>query len=244
MSSAAPGSQNAPKQRDYFSVPARKYSRMSPVATPYVARHLEATLGALKLAPGARLLELGAGMGRFSLPLAERGFEVVATDLSPDLLAELRRFDPEGKVQALEADALLIDQAGLGTFDAVLGFFFLHHLADLHGVFAAAAKVLRPGGVVAFCEPSGLFAPFYLQILLTPGMSLEGEKGMTSMRPGPLEAAARAAGLEILPTKRYGLFPPAIANRAAGRGFEALCEKLSPAWAPLRAFQIFAARRA
>lgn len=244
MSSAPPGSLNAPKQRDYFSVPARKYARMSPVSSPYVARHLDATLDTLGLRPGARLLELGAGMGRFSLPLAERGFEVVATDLSPDLLAELRRFDPHGKVEAVEADALLIDQAGLGTFDAVLGFFFLHHLADLDGVFAAAAKVLRPGGVAAFCEPSGLFAPFYLQILLTPGMSLEGERGMTSMRPGPLGAAARAAGLDVLPTRRYGLFPPAIANRAAGRGFEALCEKLSPAWAPLRAFQVFAARRA
>ncbi len=75
-------------------------------------------------------------------------------------------------------------------------------------------------------------------------MSLEGEKGMTSMRPGPLGAAARAAGLEVLPTRRYGLFPPAIANRAAGRSLEKLLETLSPAWAPLRAFQVFAARRA
>lgn len=243
MSPVPSASQNAPHQRDYFSVPARKYTRMSPIASPYVARHLDATLAAAGLAPGARILELGAGMGRFSLPLAERGFEVVATDLSPHLLAELRRFDTEGKVQALEADAFLVDQVAPGPFDAVLGFFFLHHLENLEGLFAACARVLRPGGVAAFCEPSGLFAPFYLQIAFTPGMSLEGEKGMTSMRPGPLEAAARAAGLEVLPTRRYGLFPPAIANRAAGRGLEKLLETLSPAWAPLRAFQVFAARR-
>lgn len=243
MSANSPGSQNAPHQRDYFSVPARKYARMSPVDSPYVARHLEATLAASGLAPGARILELGAGMGRFSLPLAERGFEVVATDLSPDLLAELRRFDTRGQVTALEADAFLVDQVAPGPFDAVLGFFFLHHLENLQGLFAACARVLRPGGVAAFCEPSGLFAPYYLQIALTPGMSLEGEKGMTAMRPGPLEAAARAAGLAVLPTRRYGLFPPAIANRAAGRGLEKLLETLSPAWAPLRAFQVFAARR-
>ncbi len=123
MSQVPSASQNAPHQRDYFSVPARKYTRMSPIASPYVARHLEATLAALDLAPGARILELGAGMGRFSLPLAERGFEVVATDLSPHLLAELRRFDSEGKVKALEADAFLVDQVAPGPFDAVLGFF-------------------------------------------------------------------------------------------------------------------------
>lgn len=239
----APGATNAPRQREYFSVPARKYSRMSPVASPYVERHLNATLAGLDLRPGARLLELGAGMGRFSLPLADLGYEVVASDLSPDLLAELRRFDPEGKVQAIEADAFLIDRQVEGPFDAVLGFFFLHHLQDFAGVFAAAARVLAPGGVVAFCEPSGLFAPFYLQIALTPGMSLEGERGMTRMRQGPLVAAARAAGLEVLPTRRYGLFPPAIANRSLGRGLEKALEAVLPAWAPLRAFQIFAARR-
>ncbi len=244
MSPSLPGSRNAPRQRDYFSVPARKYARMSPVASPYVARHLEATLAATGVGPGARLLELGAGMGRFSLPLAERGYRVVATDLSPDLLGELRRFDRDGRVTALEADAFLVDQVAPGPFDAVLGFFFLHHLENLEGVFAACARVLAPGGVAAFCEPSGLFAPFYLQIAVTPGMSLEGEKGMTAMRPGPLGAAARAAGLEVLPTRRYGLFPPALANRPAGRRVERLLEAATPAWAPLRAFQVFAARRA
>lgn len=243
MRPSPPGSANASHQRGYYSLPARKYSRMSPAATPYVERHLAATLGLLGLEPGAAILELGAGMGRFSLPLAARGFEVVATDLSRDLLAELRRFDPRETVRAIEADALLVDQAAPGPFDAVVGFFFLHHLADLEGVFAAAARVLRPGGVAAFCEPSGLFLPFYLQIAATPGMSFEGERGITRMRRRPLEAAARAAGLEPLPMRRYGLFPPALANRSWGRFLEAALERTTPAWAPLRAFQIFAARR-
>ncbi len=236
-------SANASHQREYYSVPARKYARMSPAGTPYIERHLAATLAAAGLAPGARILELGSGMGRFSLPLAARGFRVVATDISPDLLAELRRFDPHGTVEAIEADALMVDQAVPGRFDAVLGFFFLHHLEELHGVFAAAARALEPGGVAAFCEPSAFFAPFYLQIAATPGMSFEGERGMTRMRQGPLAAAARAAGLEVLPTRRYGLFPPALANRRAGRAAESLLESITPAWAPLRAFQVFAARR-
>lgn len=239
----APGATNAAEQREYYSSPSRKYGRMGPVATPYVERHLNATLDALGLAPGARILELGAGMGRFSLPTAARGYRVVASDLSAPLLAELRRFDATGTVEVVEADAATIDQAVDGLFDGVTGFFFLHHLAELEPVFAACARVLRPGGAAAFCEPSAFYLPFYLQIAATPGMSFRGERGLTSMRTAPLAAAAERAGLEVLPTRRYGVFPPALANRSLGRGLEALLETVSPAWAPLRAFQIFAARR-
>ena len=32
----SPGSRNAPRKRDYFSVPARKYARMKPLRSPYV----------------------------------------------------------------------------------------------------------------------------------------------------------------------------------------------------------------
>jgi 2-polyprenyl-3-methyl-5-hydroxy-6-metoxy-1,4-benzoquinol methylase len=239
----ARGATNAAEQREYYASPARKYGRMGPGATPYVERHLNAALDALALAPGARILELGAGMGRFSLPTAARGYRLVASDLSAPLLTELRRFDSTGSVEVVEADAATIDQAVDGLFDGVTGFFFLHHLAELDAVFAACARVLRPGGVAAFCEPSALYLPFYLQIAATPGMSFRGERGLTSMRTAPLAAAARRAGLEVLATRRYGIFPPALANRPLGRGIERLLEAASPAWAPLRAFQVFAARR-
>jgi hypothetical protein len=97
--------------------------------------------------------------------------------------------------------------------------------------------------VVAFCEPSAWFTPYYLQIALTPGMSFAGECGLPKMRQGPLAAAAEAAGLEVLPPRRYGVFPPALANRPLGGRIEALCERVLPAYATLRAFQVFAARR-
>src|SRR5512146_1045645 len=39
---------------------------------------------------GGRILELGAGSGRVTVPLARAGFEVVAVDSSPAMLAKLR----------------------------------------------------------------------------------------------------------------------------------------------------------
>ena len=53
---------------------------------------------------------------------------------------------------ACEASALPFDD---GSFDLVFGHAVLHHLPDLAAAFREFRRVLRPGGVVAFCgEPS------------------------------------------------------------------------------------------
>lgn len=72
----------------------------------------EARLGASRrfftahgIAPGSRrgALDLGAGSGFQSVPLAEIGFSVTAVDISPTLLAELRDRAGTLPVRTLEA---------------------------------------------------------------------------------------------------------------------------------------------
>ena len=41
--------------------------------------------------PGRRLLDVGCGTGKSFMPLLERGFEVTACDISPEMVAEARR---------------------------------------------------------------------------------------------------------------------------------------------------------
>lgn len=122
------------------------------------------TLGKLAKALGGpvghypRALEIGAGTGYFSLNLMQRGVidSVVATDISPGMLATLR-----GNAQALglavetavtDAEALpFADQ----SFDLVIGHAVLHHLPDLDRAFAEFRRVLVPGGTIVFAgEPS------------------------------------------------------------------------------------------
>ena len=43
------------------------------------------------LSPTARLLEVGCGTGKATIPLAERGFEITALELGPQLAAAARR---------------------------------------------------------------------------------------------------------------------------------------------------------
>jgi ubiquinone/menaquinone biosynthesis C-methylase UbiE len=108
--------------------------------------------------PYARALEIGAGTGYFSLNLLRTGVigEAVATDISPGMLRKLERSAAELEVRvetaACEASALPFEDH---SFDLVFGHAVLHHLPDLDAAFREFRRVLRPGGVVAFCgEPS------------------------------------------------------------------------------------------
>lgn len=212
---------------------------MLPGESAYGRRHFQALVENAGLIPGSRVLEVGAGMGRFTRMLDEAGFRVVASDLSEGQIANLRRDFPH--VEAIVADA-----AGLPLpaepYDAVVGFFTLHHMPDLRAAFARFARVVRPGGVVAFCEPNAFYLPFYLQILLTPRMSWSVEKGVANMRPSVFRSAISAANLEAVSLRRYGFFPPALYNLAAGRHVEQTLDRL-PLPGAARAFQIVVARR-
>ena len=229
-------------QRRYFERPDRTAPRMAPRMTPYVGNHLERALDALAAAPGARILELGCGMGRFSLPLAARGFRVTAVDLSPDLLAVLRQHDSGATVETVCADAADLGRHVDGPFDAAVGFFFLHHLPALEPLARTLADRIAPGGRIAFCEPNAFNPSFYLQVLLTPGMSFRGDGGIVRMRPGVFRTAFGRAGFSDVRIARYGLFPPLLGNTRAGAAAERAAERLRPV-RPLLAFQVVSATR-
>jgi ubiquinone/menaquinone biosynthesis C-methylase UbiE len=115
---------------------------------------------ALGHAPGyyERALEIGAGTGYFTLNLLRAGVigEAVATDISPGMLEALegsaRELGEHVETAACDASELPFDD---GSFDLVFGHAVLHHLPDLDAAFREFRRVLRPGGVVAFCgEPS------------------------------------------------------------------------------------------
>ena len=105
-----------------------------------------------------RALEIGAGTGYFTLNLLRAGVigDAVATDISPGMLQALERSAGElgehVETAACEAAELPF---GDDSFDLVFGHAVLHHLPDLDAAFREFRRVLRPGGLIAFCgEPS------------------------------------------------------------------------------------------
>jgi SAM-dependent methyltransferase len=97
-----------------------------------------------RLAPGARVLEIGAGTGQDSAYFQEDGFAVVATDLSKVMVEHCRAKGIEAHVM----DFLHLNFTA-DSFDAVFALNCLLHVPndDLPAVLAAVRAILRPGGL-------------------------------------------------------------------------------------------------
>jgi tellurite methyltransferase len=105
----------------------------------------------LRAAGVRRVYDLGCGVGRHAAALAERGFDVVASDLSPTALLRCR--DALGRTGA-EASLLEADMRHLALADAsvdwVLAYHVLYHAtaAEIEVSFREIGRILRPGGYV------------------------------------------------------------------------------------------------
>ena len=170
-------------------------------------------------------LEIGSGTGYFSLNLLQMGTieRLTATDISPGMLATLSRtaeqLGLEAETVATEAEELPFDDE---SFDIVFGHAVLHHIPDLKRAFAEFQRVLRPGGVIAFCgEPSRygdrlaalpkrtalLAAPVWRRAVrareravpesdLSGGHALEGEVDVHAFAPADLRRLLNDTGFE------------------------------------------------
>lgn len=138
----------APAARRHDAEVARSFdaaeARFKPAARPDDAR-LTAVLGAIGPVAGLRVLDLGCGKGRFALPLAARGAEVVGVDLSRAMLAHANGID---RAQASARSLPFAD----ATFDALFAVEVLEHVGDPGPALREARRVLRPGGRLAIVD--------------------------------------------------------------------------------------------
>lgn len=233
--------QHNQRQRRYFE--AAQKPTMRPADTPYIRRQADEVLRFGNLTRGNRILEVGCGMGRYTFYLARRGFRVEGLELSPVQVEWFKAFDGGSYgVPVHCGDILDYGTRFAGQFDAVIGFFVLHHLHDLSACFSSIARILKPGGRMVFLEPNPFNPLYYLQIFLTPGMTWEGDGGIVQMQRNRVFAAMRDAGLSHCVMKRFGFFPPFLANLLWGSRAEILMEEVS-IWRSLLPFQIFRADR-
>ena len=126
------------------------------------AHLVDTWMDALRLKPGDRVLEVGAGPGFVSMALADRvGHEgvVYAVDKSAEALAYLERLQKEravSQIQRIVADAAAFEPPGVSVHAALITM-VLHHAEDPVGILRCLVRLLLPGGlaVVAEFHPEG-----------------------------------------------------------------------------------------
>lgn len=122
------------------------------------------------LPPGARILDVGSGPGTHALPLARRGYRVVAVDTSAAMLAELER---RARAEGLAIDLLHVDIRGLRLTEpaqaAVAVHGPLHYTPNPRAMVQAILQNLRPGAPLWIGAPR---AASLRQLVERPGRAL------------------------------------------------------------------------
>jgi SAM-dependent methyltransferase len=125
--------------------------------------------------PGARLLEVGCGMGTDLLQFARGGAEVTGIDLTPRSIEISRQhlalYGQRGDFANADCERLpFADQ----SFDVVYSNGVIHHTPDTAGAVREINRVLRPGGIARVMLYHRGSVAYWLQLVFRYGI-LKGE---------------------------------------------------------------------
>jgi SAM-dependent methyltransferase len=113
-------------------------------------QQVEQALALAKVEKARRVLDLCCGPGRHTVPLAQKGFEVTAVDLSPFLLERAKENARKANVAPEFVLADMRTFARPNTFDVALNLFtsfgYFDERDDDSAVLANVHESLRPGG--------------------------------------------------------------------------------------------------
>jgi len=134
----------------------------------------------------SRVLDVGCGAGRFTIPLARRlrdgGGSVVAVDASAGVVEPIRRaVEREGlPITVVLGDANRLDPA-LGAFDLVMANHMLYHLVDIPAAVRRMADLLRDGGSFLATTNAAVGMPelytLFVESLRRLGIAVQEEAG-------------------------------------------------------------------
>ncbi|MGO4870318.1 MAG: bifunctional 2-polyprenyl-6-hydroxyphenol methylase/3-demethylubiquinol 3-O-methyltransferase UbiG [Roseiarcus sp.] len=157
---------------------------------------------------GLTLLDIGCGAGLLSEPLSRLGAEVTGLDPAPTSIEIARAHAEATGAKPSYRAGTVEDLASEGArFDVVLAMEVVEHVADVPAFVAAAASLIKPGGLFALATLNRTLKSFALAIVgaeyvlrWLPAGTHRWEQFVT---PDELAAALRAAGLKE--TQRRGM---------------------------------------
>ena len=156
-----------------------------------------------------RLLDVAAGSGIAAEALMAQGWEVTASDISDELVAQVRARGVDARIHDLASGPLPFEDT---SFEAVFAGEIIEHLVDTTAFLDEVRRVLGPGGIVVVTTPNLASLENRLRLLL-------------GRYPAWVEVALSDQGH----VRAYTLHT--LRAHLRGRGFEV--EEVAGNWVPL-----------
>lgn len=118
-------------------------------AKPDVSARRRRSYDLLRVRPGARVADVGCGIGTVLADLRDLGAEAVGIDVSDAMIREAASRAPEAELYVADAAALPLDDASVDGYRAERVY---QHLADPAPALAEAMRVLRPGARIVLVD--------------------------------------------------------------------------------------------
>ena len=209
--------------QDYLPTGAAAVARWEREQRPVIARAVRLLR---RIAPGPRLLEVGAGFGFFLAAARRAGFEVRGLELSSTGRRHAReRFG----IDLLERP---LERAGLPdhALDVLCAFYVIEHLPDPRAFLRETARVVRPGGLLLLRWPHTTPLARCLDALAIGHDLYHAPWHLSDFTPATMERALRECGFERITTRALGATAAGGAlGSLAARGAAALSSLIEAA---------------
>ncbi|HOX28936.1 MAG TPA: class I SAM-dependent methyltransferase [bacterium] len=181
-----------------------------------------------RLGWGARVLDVGGGVGRAALSLMRRGCAVTVTDASPRALkCAWRRLAESGfgEYDFAWAEAENLDIIPDRSMDAALALEVFCYIRDPARALAETVRKVKPGGWVAVSVENKIGAMLsdpYLEglqnklLIKDNVLAVENELYVRYLNSGELRGMARAAGLESVRIEKCHYIADGVFEGLAG----------------------------
>ncbi|MBD1834035.1 methyltransferase domain-containing protein [Cyanobacteria bacterium FACHB-472] len=103
--------------------------------------------------PGAKVLDVAAGQGNFTLSLAELGYEVTWNDLREELVDYVKLKWERGVIHYVPGD--IFSLGFKGCFDVILITEIIEHVAHPDEFLYKIAQLVKVGGYIVMSTPNG-----------------------------------------------------------------------------------------